>query len=157
MDNRLEIKKGGKIMKRFLKRIHQGNKGFTLIELLIVVAIIGVLAAVIVPNVTGIVGRGEEAAARAELQTVQAAMDLAMVGEVLNVVTDGSAFTITDFGSTGGGDIDPDTGTTAYLYPNYLRVKDAGALLQDGTTATYSWTTGGQVSSTAFDAGGVWQ
>jgi len=41
----LEIKKGGKIIKRFLKRIRRGNKGFTLIELLIVVAIIGALAA----------------------------------------------------------------------------------------------------------------
>ena len=145
-------------MKWFLKRIHQGNKGFTLIELLIVVAIIGVLAAVVVPNVTGFMGRGEEAAARAELQTVQTAMDLAMVDQVLSEVTDGAAFTISDFGSTGGGDIDPHATDTAYLYPDYLRVKDAGALRLDGTTvATYSWDTTGKVSSTAFDADGVWQ
>jgi len=144
-------------MKWFLKRIQQDNKGFTLIEMLIVVAIIGALAAVVVPNVTGFIGRGEEEAARTELQTVQTAMDLAMVDLIFSVVNDGGAFTISDFSSAGGGDIA--TGDdTAYLYPDYLRVKDAGALRLDGTTvATYSWDETGLVSSTAFDADGVWQ
>ena len=145
-------------MKWFLKRIQQDNKGFTLIEMLIVVAIIGALAAVVVPNVTGFIGRGEEEAARTELQTVQTAMDLAMVDLIFSAVSDGSAFTISDFSSAGSGDIDADAVDTAYLYPDYLRVKDAGALRLDGTTvATYSWDTTGKVSSTAFDADGVWQ
>ena len=74
-------------MKRFLKRIHQGNKGFTLIELLIVIAILGVLAAVIIPNVTGFIGRGEEEAAAAEMVTVQKAMDTMMVDQGLTAVT----------------------------------------------------------------------
>jgi len=144
-------------MKRFLKRIHQGNKGFTLIELLIVIAILGVLAAVIVPNVTGFIGRGEEEAARAELATVQAAMDMAMVDNTLSVVTDGELYTIDDFSSEGGGDIDPGT-DAVYLYPDYIRVRYPGALRADGeTVATYSWDDAGLVSSTAFDAAGNWQ
>ncbi len=142
-------------MKRFLKRIHQGNKGFTLIELLIVIAILGILAAVVVPNVTGFIGRGKEQAAKTELVTIQTAMDAAMVDLGFIAATNGSALTITDFS---GGDIDPHGTNTTYLYPSYLRVKNASAVRADGTTAaTYSWDTTGKVSSTAIDADGDWQ
>jgi len=50
------------------------EKGFTLIELLIVVAILGVLAAVVIPNVGRFIGRGETEAAAAELKNIQAAV-----------------------------------------------------------------------------------
>ncbi len=41
--------------KGILNRLHKDNKGFTLVELLIVIFIIDVLAAIIVPNVTGLI------------------------------------------------------------------------------------------------------
>jgi len=52
----------------------RGEKGFTLIELLIVVAILGVLAAVVIPNVGRFIGRGEDEAAETEFANVQSAV-----------------------------------------------------------------------------------
>lgn len=52
----------------------KSQKGFTLIELLIVIAILGVLVAVIVPNVIGYTSRATIAAANAEADTVQTAV-----------------------------------------------------------------------------------
>ena len=61
----------------------RGEKGFTLIELLIVVAILGVLAAVVIPNVGRFIGRGEEEAQETELSNVQTAVISMMVDNEL--------------------------------------------------------------------------
>ena len=59
-------------MKRFLKSF-RGEKGFTLLELLIVVAILGILAAVLVPNLASFIGTGTVAAANTEAANVETA------------------------------------------------------------------------------------
>jgi len=47
------------------------SKGFTIIELLVVVAIIAVLAAIVLVNVTSYIAKGKDAAIKGNLSTIQ--------------------------------------------------------------------------------------
>jgi type IV pilus assembly protein PilA len=64
-----------------MKFSNRGEKGFTLIELLIVVAILGVLAAIVIPNVGRFIGRGKTEGAATELKSIQSST-LAMMTDL---------------------------------------------------------------------------
>ena len=118
-------------MKRIFKKLHKDSKGFTLVELLIVFALLAVLAAIVIPNVTGFADYGQTQGAAAELSIVQTAMDsmMAQAGTANVTVTaatsDMSAFP-----------------TDNVLYPTYLRYAttkgtyscDGGGLVTQATT-----------------------
>jgi general secretion pathway protein G len=58
-----------------IRKIRKDDSGFTLIELLMVIVILGVLATIVVFSVQGITDTGEEAACKADLKTVETAVE----------------------------------------------------------------------------------
>jgi prepilin-type N-terminal cleavage/methylation domain-containing protein len=118
-------------MNRIIKRHSRGEKGFTLVELLIVFTLLAVLAAIMIPNLSGLIGYGHDQAAQTELSIVQTAMDAMMAKASLasvnttSATSDMSAFPL-------------DVGSSNYLYPNFLR--------KATTKGTYSCTTTGNVT-----------
>ncbi len=104
-------------MKGFAKKGSRGEKGFTLVELLIVFTLLGVLAAIMIPNVSGLIGYGQTKAALAELSIIQTAMDTMMAKENLATVDEVDAAHATSNMSNF---------TAAHpLYPAYLRFESA--------------------------------
>jgi prepilin-type N-terminal cleavage/methylation domain-containing protein len=118
-------------MKNVCHGFRRNQSGFTLVELLIVIAIIGVLSAIIVPNVTGLTGIGQTEAASAEQVTVQTAMDAMMTKNSLKTVTvvSSASNNMASF---------PDSQHP--LYPGYLR--------SAATSGSYTCSANGLVSQT---------
>ncbi|MFQ5874791.1 MAG: type II secretion system protein, partial [Dehalococcoidia bacterium] len=97
-----------------LPRLGRKESGFTLVELLVVVGIIVALAAVIVPSIAAVSGKGEQGARDSERENVQSAMDTLMADIGITTVNANDLLadsSVADFSTTGFGDLDPGAGT----------------------------------------------
>lgn len=65
-------------MKNYLKRLKENKKGFTLIEMIVVIAIIGILAAILVPSMSGYLKTAKESKDTANAKIVYTAAQAAV-------------------------------------------------------------------------------
>ena len=133
-----------------MKGFTRGEKGFTLVEILIVLAVLAVLAAIVVPNVTGYLGRAKERSWDSDQGQIQLAVQ-AYYGEESEYPTEGAG------GAT-------PTGKPTWDAVDERFDKDKGAIDMsllvsgdwlDETPESASWSNGGSGSYTWYvDASG---
>jgi prepilin-type N-terminal cleavage/methylation domain-containing protein len=112
-----------------LKKLNS-EQGFTLTELLIVVAILGILVAVVLPNFVGLLGGAKTNAGEAELNIVQTSVDAKLANT--SAATTTAITTATSDMTAGGFD----------LSPSYMR--------STATHGTYTVDTTGKVTQATY-------
>lgn len=106
----------------------QKQRGFTLIELLIVIAIIGILSAILTVNFIGVRQRGRDAQRKTNIRSIQSALELYR--------SDQSNYPTT-LAACNSSLVDPVNGTTIYM--KTIPCDPLGGSYQyQGTSTTYT-------------------
>jgi general secretion pathway protein G len=136
-------------------RTNKKNAGFTLVEILIVVVILGILAAIVIPQFTQASTEARENSLKANLQTIRSQIELYKIqhnddlpGTVTGVDFEAAMTGTTDInGASSGTDFGP---YLQQIPPNPFSVAAIAAEIDTGTTdPTTVSTTGGWFFNTS--------